>query len=65
LQSLRRGERTEIDYLNGEIVALGQRIGRPTPYNAVVVDLVHRVESTGTFLTAQQVTAAVESAVRS
>jgi 2-dehydropantoate 2-reductase len=65
LQSIRRGERTEIDYLNGEIVALGRLTGRPTPYNAVVVDLVHQVESTGTFLTAQEVTAAVRSAVRS
>jgi 2-dehydropantoate 2-reductase len=65
LQSIKRGERTEIDYLNGEIVALGQRTGRPTPYNAAVVDLVHRVESTGRFLTAQQVTAAVKSAVGS
>jgi len=65
LQSIRRGERTEIDYLNGEIVALGRRTGRPTPYNAAVVDLVHQVESTGRFLTAQQVTAAVTSAIRS
>jgi 2-dehydropantoate 2-reductase len=44
LGSIRRGERTEIDYLNGEIVALGQRTGRPTPYNGAVVDLVHQVE---------------------
>jgi 2-dehydropantoate 2-reductase len=62
LQSVMRGERTEIDYLNGEVVALGERIGRPTPYNAVVVDLVHRVEATGTFLTAEEVTAAVTRA---
>jgi 2-dehydropantoate 2-reductase len=65
LQSIRRGERTEIDYLNGEIVALGKRTGRPTPYNAAVVHLVHQVESTGKFLTPQEVTAAVRSAVGS
>jgi 2-dehydropantoate 2-reductase len=63
LQSVRRGERTEIDYLNGEVVALGERTGRPTPYNAAVVDLVHQVESTGRFLTTEDVTAAVQSAV--
>ena len=62
LQSVRRGERTEIDYLNGEVVALGKRTGTPTPYNAAVVELVHEVEATGTFLTTQDVIAAVESA---
>lgn len=59
LQSVRRGEKTEIDYLNGEIVVLGKRTGRPTPYNAAVVKLVHQVEETGTFLTTEEVTAAV------
>jgi 2-dehydropantoate 2-reductase len=63
LQSVRRGEQTEIDYLNGEVVALGKRIGRPTPYNAAVVDLVHQVEATGRFLTEEEVTAAVARAV--
>jgi 2-dehydropantoate 2-reductase len=63
LQSVRRGEKTEIDYLNGEVVALGRRIGRPTPYNAAVVDLVHQVEATGRFLTEEEVTAAVDRAV--
>jgi 2-dehydropantoate 2-reductase len=60
LQSLRRGEKTEIDYLNGEVVALGRTTGRPTPYNAAVVELVHRVEATGKFLTAEEVTAATD-----
>jgi 2-dehydropantoate 2-reductase len=63
LQSVKRGERTEIDYLNGEVVALGKRIGRPTPYNATVVELVHRVEVTGKFLTTEEVAAAVTRAV--
>jgi 2-dehydropantoate 2-reductase len=63
LQSVRRGEKTEIDYLNGEVVALGKRIGRPTPYNATVVDLVHQVEATGRFLTPEEVTAAVDRAL--
>jgi 2-dehydropantoate 2-reductase len=62
LQSVKRGQRTEIDYLNGEVVTLGKRIGRPTPYNTAVVDLVHQVEATGNFLTAEQVTAAVNRA---
>jgi 2-dehydropantoate 2-reductase len=64
LQSVRRGEKTEIDYLNGEVVALGKRTGRPTPYNAAVVDLVHQVEATGRFLTASAVTTATDRAAR-
>ena len=64
LQSVRRGEKTEIDYLNGEVVALGKRTGIPTPYNGAVVKLVHEVEATGTFLTTEEVTAAVRTAAR-
>lgn len=36
---------TEVDYLNGEIVALAKRRGLAAPVNARVVDLVHRVEA--------------------
>lgn len=49
LQSIRRGKPTEIDYLNGEIVAQGKRLGIPTPHNARVVELVHEIEQTGQF----------------
>ena len=55
LQSLRRNRPTEIDYLNGEVVDLGKRIGTPTPLNAKIVELVHRVEKTGTFFTVDEV----------
>ncbi|WP_273845661.1 ketopantoate reductase family protein [Rubrobacter calidifluminis] len=49
-QSIKRGSRTEVDYLNGEIVELGRKIGRKTPYNERVVELVHEVEKKGEFL---------------
>jgi 2-dehydropantoate 2-reductase len=65
LQSVRRGEETEIDYLNGEVVVLGKRTGTPTPYNAFVVKLVHEVEATGTFLTTEEVTAALKRTIGS
>ncbi len=55
LQSIRRGRPTEIDYLNGEIVKLGQQVGVPTPLNAKVVELVHRVEETGRFFSADSI----------
>ena len=48
-QSVMRSSPTEIDYLNGEIVALGRKVGCPTPYNARVVQLVHEVEKSGEF----------------
>lgn len=38
LQSFQRGSSSELDYLNGEIVTLGERIGRPTPYNAGLLE---------------------------
>lgn len=49
LQSILRGKPTEIDYLNGEIVKLGQKMGIPTPYNTKVVELVRGVERTRKF----------------
>ncbi|MBT8226982.1 MAG: 2-dehydropantoate 2-reductase [Dactylosporangium sp.] len=61
LQSIRRGVTTEIDYLCGEVVTLGARIGRATPYNSAMVDLVHRVEDTGEHLTAWQVRQAIDA----
>lgn len=42
---LARGRATEVDELNGEIVAVGERIGRSTPLNAGLVRLVHTRES--------------------
>lgn len=44
LQSLERGRRTEVDYLNGYIVERGQAAGVPTPLNARLVDLIHEIE---------------------
>jgi len=64
LQSLKRARSTEIDYLNGEIVALGKQLGRSTPYNTTVVDLVHRVEATSTFLSPDEVVRAIAQAER-
>jgi 2-dehydropantoate 2-reductase len=50
LQSIKRGRPSEIDYINGEIVRLGEGIAVPTPLNKMMVELVHRVENTGEFL---------------
>jgi 2-dehydropantoate 2-reductase len=42
LQDVMRGRRTEIDELNGFVVAEGQRLGVATPFNAAIVAEVHR-----------------------
>lgn len=43
-EDLRAGRRTEIDDLNGEIVALARAHGMRAPVNARLVDLVHAAE---------------------
>jgi len=55
LQSLRRGQRTEIDHLNGAIVRAARAAGRTAPVNALLTELVHEVERTGSFLSADAV----------
>lgn len=45
LQDILHGRRTEIDYLNGAVVAAGRRLGIPTPYNACLSDLIRFRES--------------------
>jgi len=42
LQDVMRGRRTEIEYLNGYVVAEGRTMGVPTPINEAVVDLYRR-----------------------
>ncbi len=60
LQSIRRGRPTEIDYLNGEVARLGEQVGMPAPLNTRIVELVHTVEQTGLFLSAQAIRRAME-----
>jgi ketopantoate reductase len=47
LQSLQRHSSSELEYLNGEIVTLGERIGRPTPYNTGLLEQGRAVFATG------------------
>jgi 2-dehydropantoate 2-reductase len=59
LQSVRRGQATEIDYLNGAVVRAAQALGRSAPINAGLVELVHGVEATGEFLAPEEVVARI------
>ena len=44
LQSLERGQPTEIDLINGAVVQIGERHGVPTPVNSTLVALVKGLE---------------------
>jgi 2-dehydropantoate 2-reductase len=46
LQDVEKQRRTEIDVINGAVVAAGQRFGIPTPYNQSMVWLVKSLEET-------------------
>jgi 2-dehydropantoate 2-reductase len=45
LQSLENGSVTEIDYVNGAVVAMGQKYGVPTPVNQTLVACMKGVET--------------------
>ncbi|WP_165875841.1 ketopantoate reductase family protein [Hazenella coriacea] len=44
LQDLLKGNRTEIDHINGIIVSLGKKLHIPTPVNEQMVQQIHRLE---------------------
>ncbi|MRG61429.1 hypothetical protein GE115_16350 [Agromyces sp. CFH 90414] len=46
-QSIRRGQETEIDFLNGAVVREASAAGLEAPVNRALVDLVHEVERVG------------------
>ena len=43
-QDMRAGRKTEIDRINGYIVASGEKTGVPTPCNRMLVQLIHALE---------------------
>lgn len=57
LQSIRRGQRTEVDFLNGAIVREAGVAGVAAPVNALLTALVHEVEGRGTPLSPAEVIA--------
>ncbi|HZD42953.1 MAG TPA: 2-dehydropantoate 2-reductase, partial [Methanomicrobiales archaeon] len=48
LQDIQRGRKTEIDFLNGAVVARARALGIPAPVNAVVSDLIRFKERLAT-----------------
>lgn len=62
LQSVLRGGASEVDYLNGEIVRLGEEIGVATPVNGALVEAVREVERREAFLEPHEVVERVDRA---
>ncbi len=62
LQSIQRGRASEIDYINGEFVALAQENGLAAPLNARLVQMVHQVEATGRFYNREELLASAREA---
>lgn len=54
LQSIKRGKASEIDYLNGEFVDLAKGHGTSAPLNERLVEMVHKVEKTGSFFSKEE-----------
>ena len=54
LQSIKRGRISEIDYINGEIVRLARSLKVEAPLNKKIVELVHKVEDSGKFLSKKE-----------
>ena len=42
---LAQGRKTEVDYINGELVALAQKIGMASPINSKIVELIRAAEA--------------------
>ena len=38
------GMKSEVDYITGYVVSLGKKVGKPTPINEAILDMVKRVE---------------------
>ena len=47
LSDLHHGRRTEIDFINGALAALGRKHQIPTPVNDTIIQLVHALEANG------------------
>jgi len=60
LQSIKRGRPSEIDYINGEFVSLGERSRSKADLNRKLVEMVHAVEKTQRFFTKPELIKATE-----
>jgi 2-dehydropantoate 2-reductase len=55
-QDMQKGRRTEIEFINGFVVGQGEKVGLSCPANAVLTDIVKRVERNELKLDPQNIT---------
>ena len=60
LQSIMRGKKSEIDFINGEIAHLANHFKLSTTLNGKMVDMVHEVERTHQYFSKEEVKKAFE-----
>jgi len=60
LQSIFRGKTSEVDFINGEIVALASGLRTKAPLNDLMLELIHQLESSGKFLSVEEVKGAFQ-----
>jgi 2-dehydropantoate 2-reductase len=56
---LAKGRKTEVDFINGELVRLAERVGTEAPINRAIVDLVRKAEAGAPPLSAEALRRAV------
>jgi 2-dehydropantoate 2-reductase len=63
LQSIKRGKKSEIDYINGEVVNLAGVAKMDAPLNRKIVGLVHKVEDQGKFLSKPELLSEIKGVI--
>lgn len=61
LQSIKRKKKSEIDYINGEIVSLAKKNNLEAPLNEKIVELIHSVEQSNKFFSKKEVLSQIAS----
>jgi 2-dehydropantoate 2-reductase len=61
-QDVTKGRPTEIDYMNGHVVAKGRECGVPTPVSAATVDMVRQIDAGSRKPDAQNIAAVLQRA---
>ncbi|MBN3039758.1 MAG: ketopantoate reductase family protein [Candidatus Omnitrophica bacterium] len=60
LQSIKRGRKSEVDYINGEITRLAKKHNIQAPLNQKITELVHRVENEKRFFSKEELLAEIK-----
>jgi 2-dehydropantoate 2-reductase len=63
LQSIKRNQPSEIDYINGEFITLAKQNGFSAPLNEKLVEMVHNVEKTKEFFGREELIGAAKEFV--